>query len=190
MRVRERERKKEYASRWLNEAQAWPRYRKVYLEIYFIELEESIVAKEKGKKRESCTDVTRNDLFRSETADSDGIRIRNRKQRGVSRRARFTENCSRLSLPFFLFSFRDVEHLRAGNLGWKGKEEETGGGRRKRWEAGTRRAKWEAGRRQAMDEMLTRRETIDYSRRGRREGGCSRAWNGFPLPLPDSPPGE
>lgn len=89
------------------------------------------MAKEKGKKRESCTDVTRNDLFRSETADSDGIRIRNRKQRGVSRRARFTENCSRLSLPFFLFSFRDVEHLRAGNLGWKGREsqEEGGGGK-------------------------------------------------------------
>lgn len=101
------------------------------------------MAKEKGKKGESCTDVTRNDLFRSETADSDGIRIRNRKQRGVSRRARFTENCSRLSLPFFLFSFRDVEHLRAGNLGWKGKEEETGGGRRK--EVGSRNKKGEMG---------------------------------------------
>lgn len=101
------------------------------------------MAKEKGKKGESCTDVTRNDLFRSETADSDGIRIRNRKQRGVSRRARFTENCSRLSLPFFLFSFRDVEHLRAGNLGWKGKEEETGGGRRK--EVESRNKKGEMG---------------------------------------------
>lgn len=101
------------------------------------------MAKEKGKKRESCTDVTRNDLFRSETADSDGIRIRNRKQRGVSRRARFTENLLS-SLPSF-FSFF-LSRRRASSRG-KSRMERQGGRdrRRKEEEVGSRNKKGEMG---------------------------------------------
>lgn len=68
---------------------------------------------------------------------------------------------------FFLDSRRD---RRASRI--LAREISDGSGRRggRRWEGRRRR---ETGRRQAMDEMLTRRETIDYSRRGGR--GCSRA---------------
>lgn len=48
---------------------------------------------------------------------------------------------------------------------WEDREEEARRRRAGRWQTG------KAGRHQAMDEMLTRRETIDYSRRGRRRKG-------------------
>lgn len=106
--------------------------------------------------------------------------------RGVFLEGRVSPKTALVSPFLFFFSPFETSSIFAREISdgkARRKRQEKEGGRR--WEAGTRRAKWEAGRRQAMDEMLTRRETIDYSRRGRREGGCSRAWNGFPLPPPE-----
>lgn len=96
--------------------------------------------------------------------------------RGVFLEGRVSPKTALVSPFLFFFSPFETSSIFAREISdgkARRKRQEEEGGRR--WEAGTRRAKWEAGRRQAMDEMLTRRETIDYSRRGRREGGCSRA---------------
>lgn len=128
---RERERKKEYSLIKRGTSLAPIKYP----EIYIIE---EYRCQEREKDRETCTDVTRRELFRSKTAVSDGIRIRNRGMFLEYRRAR-TENYS--SPPFFFFSRfssrqTSIAYLGAGNLGWIGKERREKVGRKKKKKGG------------------------------------------------------
>lgn len=101
----------------------------------------------------------------SRTADSDGILERGR----VPKTSLFLDREDRRSLVYLARGKSRIPRW-IGRRGWTvgGQREEEGVARRRRV---ARRQTGKAGRHQAMDEMLTRRETIDYSRRGRRRKG-------------------